>query len=137
MKKCFSGPIPIRMQPVISGAARHRPARAAQRGDQRARAAISLAVALRWREMQHAARESREPVEAATLIEIAGNGGRAGCAQFARTLGVMRERDDARRSGPRLYERQRAHADIAASDDQDTRAAKVSSGNHSDILSGA
>ena len=85
--------------------------------------------------MQHAARESREPVEAATLIEIAGNGYRAGRAQFARALGMMRERDDARRSGPRLNERQRAHADIAASDDQDTRAAKVSSGDHPGILS--
>ena len=85
--------------------------------------------------MQHAARESREPVEAATLIEIAGNGYRAGRAQFARALGMMRERDDAGRGGARMQKRQRAHADIAASDDQDARAAKVSSGDHRSILS--
>jgi hypothetical protein len=34
-----------------------------------------------------------------------------------------------------MQTRQRAHADIAAPDDQDTRAAKVSSGDHPGILS--
>jgi hypothetical protein len=85
--------------------------------------------------MQHVAREPREPPEAAAHIEITGNRRRAGRAQFAGALGMMRERDDAGRAGARLQKRQRAHADIAAPDDQDTRAAKVSSGDHPGILS--
>ncbi|BBU26833.1 hypothetical protein BTHE68_05670 [Burkholderia sp. THE68] len=85
--------------------------------------------------MQHVVRKAREPFEAAAHIEIAGNGRRAGRAQLARALRMMRERDDARRGGPRMQKRQRAHADIAASDDQDARAAKVSSGDHPGILS--
>ncbi|BAN22356.1 hypothetical protein BRPE64_ACDS06020 [Caballeronia insecticola] len=47
---------------------------------------------------------------------------------------MMRQRDHAGRGGPGFKERQRAHADIAASDDQNTRAAKVSSGDHPGIL---
>lgn len=84
--------------------------------------------------MQHGAREAREPAEAAAQVEIAGNGRSAGCAQLARARRMMRERDHAGRGGPGLKERQRAHADIAASDDQNARAAKVSSGDHPGIL---
>ncbi|CAL8474973.1 protein of unknown function [Caballeronia sp. S22] len=129
----FSGS--IRMQPVSLCAARHRAARAAQRGNQRARATVGIAVALRRREMQHVAREAREPSEAAAQVEITGNRRGAGRAQLARALRMMRERDDAGRAGTRMQKRQRAHADIAAPDDQDTRAAKVSSGDHPGILS--
>ena len=82
--------------------------------------------------MQHVFRESREPAEAATSIEIAGNGRCAYRTQLARALGMMRERDHAGRSGTRAEERQCAHADIAASDDQHTRTAQDSSGDHAE-----
>lgn len=76
-------------------ATRDRTARRAQGREQRTRAAVGVAFALRRRKMQHVRRDAREPAKAALRIEVAGNRQRARGTKFGGAFRMMRERDHA------------------------------------------
>ena len=80
--------------------------------------------------MQDRWRESGQTSQAAWLIEIGDDRHDTGRAQFVGAFRPARHADDAGLTAKRLQLPRAAQADIAAADDQHTRATQNSSGIH-------
>jgi hypothetical protein len=92
-----------------------------------ARAAVGIAVRLGRGQVQHPRRQIAQARQRGGLVEVGNDRHRAGGAQIKAALGLAGQRKHAKTPG---QQRQQAHADVAATDDQQARTGKSGAGWH-------